>query len=181
MTVVTPTHVHAPTHLHALEPVARPAGEVREVLRTDGTTLVAGATSLALAAVTPLLLQGRFRRPAAPRSEIELPADGPAVVRVAWNRDPADHWPPATGFATRPTSRWWRSDEEETGWPSGTFDLVVEPREHGCRLAVLSSRPPGTDTSTNRIDRHLRDRIARDAVQEFVAALAALVEATSTR
>lgn len=166
----------AMSHLHATRPLARPASAVVTRLRANGPALVADATERALIAVTPQLRDGSFQRPAAPRIETEILTGGPATIRVTWNRNDADRWPPATRFATRPTSRWWRTDEEETGWPTATLDIVVEPRAAGSQLAVLSSRPPGTDQSTNRIDKQLRDRIARAAIDEFLDALATNLE-----
>jgi hypothetical protein len=169
-----------PSYVHATAPLRRPAARVHAVLRTDGPALVAEATERAVAAVGPLLQQGRFRRPAAPRVETHIPPSGPAAIRVTWNRNEDDRWPPSTPFAARPTSRWWHRDEEESGWPTVTIDLFVEPRDRGSRIAATSTRRPGTDTSTNRVDRHLRDRIARAALDEFVTALARTVEGTTT-
>lgn len=163
------------TYLQATRPVTRPALEVLATLHTDGPALAAEATRRAVAAVDPLLRQGRFACPAAPRVETEIPSSGPAAIRVTWNRNDTDRWPPSTPFATRPTSRWWRTDEEASGWPTATVDIIIEPREHGAQLAAISARPPGTDLSTNRIDRHLRDRIAREAIEQFLDTLAAIL------
>jgi hypothetical protein len=164
------------SHLHATRPVARHASDVVTELRRNCPALAADATEHALAAIEPLLRDGGFQRPATPRTETEVLTGGPATIRVTWNRNGTDRWPPSTRFATRPTSRWWRTDEEETGWPTATLDILVEPRATGSRIAVLSSRPPGTDQSTNRIDRRLRDRIARAAVEAFLDALATTLD-----
>ncbi len=163
------------TYPHATRQLHMTASDALASLRLDGPALAADATASARAALAPLLREGRFRRPAGPRLETEVVLSGLVALRVTWNRNDADRWPPSSTFATRPTSRWWRSDEEETGWPTATIDVVVEPRAQGCRLAALSTRPPGTDLSTNRIDRHLRDRIARTAIEGFLTALAAAV------
>lgn len=168
-----------PSFVHASRPVDRPAEEVDALLRTAGATLSAEATGRALATVGPLLRGGHFRRPVTPRVGTVSPVDGPAALHVSWNHDELDRWPPATPFATRPTSRWWSTVEEETGWPTLEFDLVVEPRARGSRVAVTSTRTPGTDQSTNRVDRQLRDRIARTAVAEFLGELVALITAGS--
>lgn len=165
----------AAAYLHATRPVRRSASDVRAALHAAGAALAADATTAAVASVGPQLRRGAFLRPGSPRVETEILRTGPAAIRVTWNRNEADRWPPAGPFATRPTSRWWRTDEEETGWPAVTLEIIVEPREQGAQLAAVSGRPPGTDTSTNRIDRHLRDRIARDAVEAFLGALAALL------
>lgn len=162
-----------PAHLQATRRVDRPASEIHAVLHAEGPALVTSATTSAVVSLRALLERGGFVDAAAPRVETSIPPAGPATIRVIWNRNGADRWPPVTPFAFRPTSRWWRTDEERTGWPTATIDIVVEPRGRGAQLAAVSTRPPGTDLSTNRIDRHLRDRIARTAVEEFLAALAA--------
>jgi hypothetical protein len=164
------------SYLQATRRLHRSASDVLATLQVDGPTLVAEATVRAVAEVEPLLVEGRFRRPAAPRVHTEHDPSGPAALRITWNRNDADRWPPSTSFAMRATSRWWRTDEEETGWPTVEIDLIVEPREQGSQLGAVSSRPPGTDVSTNRIDRHLRDRIARAALEEFLIALAVNVD-----
>jgi hypothetical protein len=164
-------------YLQATRSLARPAADVAATLRTRGPALVAAATERALASLQPLLRDGSFRRAAAPRVETAILDRGPATIRVTWNRNEADRWPPPPPFATGPTSSWWRTDEEETGWPTATLDVLVEPRRDGCQLATLSDRPPGTDQSTNRIDKQLRDRIARAAFERFLDELAASLEA----
>jgi hypothetical protein len=164
-------------HLHATHPVARRASAVVEALRSEGTTLAVTATDRALAA-TETLCDGRFQRSAAPRVDAAILDSGPAILRLTWNRNDADRWPPATPFAARPASRFWRTDEEETGWPTATVDVIVEPRAGGSQIAALSSRPPGADVSTNRIDKHVRDRLARAAMRAFLEALATDLEAT---
>jgi hypothetical protein len=165
--------------LQATRPLARRASDVSATLRDGGPALAADATERALAALQPLLRDGSFRRPAAPRVETEILDGGPATIRVTWNRNDADRWPPPPPFATGPTSAWWRTDEEETGWPTAVIDIVVEPRRDGCQLAALSDRPPGTDQSTNRVDRKLRDRIARAAFERFLDELATSFEVDS--
>jgi hypothetical protein len=164
-------------YLQATRPVARRTSDVSATLRTRGPALVAEATERALASLQPLLRDGSFRRAAEPRVETEILDGGPATIRVTWNRNDADRWPPPPPFATGPTSSWWRTDEEETGWPTAVVDVLVEPRRDGCQLAVLSDRPPGTDQSTNRIDKQLRDRIARSAFERFADELAISLEA----
>lgn len=65
-----------------------------------------------------------------------------------------------------------------------TLQVVVTPgagsspgarHAGGTRLAVLSTRTPGVDVTTNRIDRQRRDRLARAAVEQFLVALAGLL------
>ena len=164
-------------HVHATHPVARRASAVVEALRAEGTTMAVTATDRALAATETLRRDGRFQRSDAPRVGAAILDSGPAILRLTWNRNDADQWPPATPFASRPASRYWRTDEEETGWPTATIDVIVEPRAAGCQIAALSSRPPGADVSTNRIDKHVRDRLARAAMRAFLEALATDLEA----
>jgi hypothetical protein len=156
--------------------VSRRAADVDATLRADGPALAALATAQAIAAAAPLQREGRFRRPPSPRVETAVADRGPAAIRVTWDHDPPDAWPPRAGFATRPTSSWWRTGEEETGWPVADLDLVVEPSSSGARVTAVSSRPPGVDLSTNRVDRHLRDRLARAAIDRFLDALVLLLE-----
>jgi hypothetical protein len=161
------------TYPQATTTVPRPAHEVAAALRSGGPVMVAAATASAIDALRPSLTAGQFRRPAAPRVETAPLAAGPAVLRVVWGTE--DRWPPAGRFATHPTSRYWRTDEEETGWPTATIDLSVEPYGDGARLVATSDRSPGVDLSTNRVDRHVRDRLARDAIGRFLVALGGLV------
>jgi hypothetical protein len=165
------------TYLQATRPLVRPASLVAATLRADGPALATEATGRAVAEVQSLLRDGSFRRAAAPRVDTEILASGPATIRVAWNRDDAGRQPSPSPSASGPTSSWWRTEEEETGWPTATIEILVEPRRDGCQLAALSDRQPGTDLSTNRIDKHLRDRLARAAVERFLDALAADLEA----
>jgi hypothetical protein len=164
------------THLQASRAVSRSASEVDSTLRGRGPAIAEQATAQAVAELAPLLREGRFLRLPTPRVET-APADrGPAALRVTWDHEPPDRWPPRTGFATRPTSSWWRTGEEETGWPVATLDVVVEPAATGARLTVLSDRSPGVDLSTNRVDKQLRDRVARAAIDRFLEALVGLLE-----
>jgi hypothetical protein len=159
-------------HLQATRRVAHPASRVDALLRTDGARLVADATADAVV-TTSALHERRFRSPAAPVVTVHGGDVGPAALRVGWDADArstTSGWFPGT-------SRWWRAAEESTGWPTATFDLLVEPRRGGCQLAVLSDRPPGADLSTNRTDRHVRDQLAREAFERFLDALAARLEA----
>jgi hypothetical protein len=161
-------------HIGPARSVPAPATPVTGRLRGDADRLVRAATATAVARLQPLLTRGRFHRPAVPTVATRLP-DGDAIaLQVLWGRDDADQWPPCT--AGRPTSRWWRTGEEETGWPTATIDLVVTPAgDARAHLTALVDRAPGYDTSTNRVDKHLRDRIARTAIDELVEALVALL------
>lgn len=166
---MTPTPLR---HLQATRRIAQPASRVDDLLRTEGRRLVTDATAAAVEA-TSTLHERRFRRPVGPDLTVRSGDVTSAVLRVGWDADA----PPATTSGTFPgTARWWRAPEEATGWPTATFDLLVEPRAGGCQLAVLSDRPPGVDLSTNRIDRHLRDQLAREAFERFAEALGHLLE-----
>jgi hypothetical protein len=167
-----------PRHLGPSRPVPADTTSTAARLRADGGHLARAATAATVTRVGPLLDGGRFRRLAAPRIETHLPADDdPVALRVVWDRNHADHWPPATPFAGRPTSPWWRTDEEETGWPTASIDLLVTPHDDGALLTALVDRAPGYDRSTNRIDKHDRDRVAHAAIEGFVDTLASLLAA----
>jgi hypothetical protein len=169
-------------HLGPSRPVQARATSTAERLRADGGQLARTATAAAVTRVRPLLEGGRFRRPAAPRVETHLPPDAdPVALRVVWDRNDADRWPPATRFAGRPTSPWWRTDEEETGWPTASIDVLVTPHDDGALLTALVDRSPGYDRSTNRIDKHDRDRVAHAAIEGFVDTLASLLSADPDR
>lgn len=165
-------------HLHAVEHVDRPVDEVVDRLRRGAHTLADDATRAAFVATG----DARAGFPGTPpRVDTRHHDDGMAVISVSWNDD-AGHWPPPGRFpfATDPTSPWWHREEERTGWPSITLQIVVTPGSTGTRLAVLSTRAPGVDVSTNRIDRHRRDRLARTAVEQFLVALADLLAPAET-
>jgi hypothetical protein len=165
------------SYLQATRSVARSASEVHATLQTDGAVLAEAATAQAVTAVAPLLEAAGLRRPPAPLVATRVPDRGPAALRVTWDHDRPDRWPPATPFATRPTSRWWRTGEEETGWPVATLDVVVEPRAGGTQVTVVSDRTPGVDLSTNRVDKRARDQAARAAIERFLDALVTLLGA----
>jgi hypothetical protein len=170
---VAPVEPTGLRHLQATRPIASPASPVDAALRVDGERLVTLATAHAVTATTALQARGRFRRPPEPHVTVLVGATGSATLRASWD---AERRPTSAPDTFAGTSRWWRPEEEETGWPTATFDLLVEPRSNGCRIAVLSDRPVGADLSTNRGDRHVRDRLARDAFGCFLDALAALLD-----
>ena len=171
-------------HLHAVRHLDRPVDEVAGRLRWDVATLATAATASALDATADARVG--FESDAAPRVDVRVPDEGMAVASVSWNDD-AGRWPPAGRFpfATDPTSPWWHREEERTGWPTMTLQVVVTPHRRpgpgadpavaGTRLAVFSTRTPGVDVSTNRIDRYRRDRLARAAVEAFLDELADLL------
>jgi hypothetical protein len=170
-----PVEPTALRHLQATRRVASPASQVDAVLRTDGVRLVTEATARAVTATTGLRERGRFRRPAEPHVTVRVGDLASATLRASWDAERR-----ATSTSTSGTfpgtSRWWRAEEEATGWPTATFDLLVEPRPSGCQLAVLSDRPVGADLSTNRGDRHVRDHLAREAFGRLLEALAELLD-----
>ncbi|HSK23979.1 MAG TPA: hypothetical protein VK906_12420 [Egicoccus sp.] len=161
-------------HLHTVRHVDRPIDEVVTRLRQDIHALADAATASALDATSDV--RAGFALDVTPRVDARVHDDGMAVVSVTWNDD-SGRWPPAGPFpfAIDPTSPWWHREEEHTGWPTMTLQVVVTPTVRGSRLAVLSTRTPGVDVSTNRIDRHRRDRLARAAVEQFLDALAELL------
>jgi hypothetical protein len=173
MTTTTTTPLR---HVHGHRDVAGPAEQVAEQLRLHGDRLAAAATANAFETLAATIATGGFRRPVPPRVTTSRPDDALAPLRVLWNDRAIDRWPPRTAFAGRPTSPWWRSDEEETGWPSATIDVLVTSTDGGARLTALVDRTPGYDTSTNRIDKQVRDRLARAAIDGFLDGLAALLD-----
>ncbi|MFA9443729.1 hypothetical protein [Egicoccus sp. AB-alg6-2] len=168
--------MNQPLHLHGVEHLGRPIDEVVDRLRRDASTLVDAATRTALAATSEDRVG--FRMATEPGLDTRLEGDGMGLLRVSWNDD-TGRWPPAGRFpfAVEPTSRWWHREEEETGWPTMVLLIVATPTVAGTRLAVWSTREPGVDVTTNRIDRHRRDRLARRAVEQFLPALAGLLAA----
>jgi hypothetical protein len=172
-TPVAPVEPTGLRHLQATRRIASPASQVDAALRADGERLVTQATARAVTATTAHHERGRFRRPADPHVTVLVGAIGSATLRASWD---AERLPPSTPGTFSGTSRWWRPEEEATGWPTATFDLLVEPRSNGCQIAVLSDRPVGADLSTNRGDRHVRDRLARDAFGCFLDGLAELLD-----
>jgi hypothetical protein len=174
--IATPVAPERPTdllHLQATRRLASHASQVDAALRADGVRLVTEATARAVTATTGLRERGRFRRPADPHVTVRVEDLGPATLRASWD---AERRPTPTSGTFPGASRWWRPEEEATGWPTATFDLLVEPRPNGCQLAVLSDRPVGADLSTNRGDRHVRDRLARDAFGCFLEGLGGLLD-----
>lgn len=163
-------------HLHAVEHLDRPVGEVVACLRADADRLAATATTTAFERTADV--RAGFRDASAPRVDVRITDDGLATIEVTWNDD-AGRWPVPGRFpfALDPTSPWWHREEERTGWPTMTMQVVATPTATGTRLAVLSTRTPGVDVSTNRIDRHRRDRLARAAVAQFAVALRDLLVA----
>lgn len=165
-----------PMHLHAIASLDRPIDEVVARLRTDAAPLAVTATRTAFEQTADL--RTGFREAAAPRVDARTADDGMASVEVTWNDD-TGRWPPAGRFpfALDPTSPWWHREEERTGWPTMTLQVVASPTATGTRLAVFSTRTPGVDLTTNRFDRQRRDRLARAAVEQFLAALRDLLAA----
>lgn len=164
-------------HLHAVEHLDRPLHEVVGDLRRDVDALALAATRAAVDATEAD--RTTFGDTTEPRVAARAHDDGMAVVSVTWNDD-TGRWPVPGRFpfALDPTSPWWHREEERTGWPTITLQVVATPSRSGTRLAILSSRAPGIDMSNNRVDRHRRDRLARLAVQQFLTALSGLLTTT---
>lgn len=143
-----------PVHVHATVPVEASPDEVGRRLAADGPTIAARATATALEVVEPLAAVGRFRAPALPTVEGRPPSEGElGCLTVSWH-----------------------GDEEATGWPTMTAWLVPTAAPTGTRLALLSTRRPGYDLSTNRVDKLSRDRLGRTAMRSFLRAAAHIVE-----
>ena len=139
-----------PFHVHARVSVPGSAAEVLERLRTDPQPLAEQATSLAFERAAPILSEGSFRTPSGPRVAAEVGREEGLGVLVVQ----------------------WYVDEEASGWPPMTLEVMVTTDGAGTDLAVVSVREPGYDLSRNRIDRSARDRLARGAVSHFLDALA---------
>ena len=140
---------HTAVHLHTTRFLPQAVEDVLGQLETDPQGLAERATSAALDAATPILVAGRFRSPAAPD------------VRARTGRAPE-----LAALVVR-----WEADEEASGWPPMTLDLVVTPTAEGTRLTVLSEREPGYDLSRNRLDKAERDQTVSVAVSSFLDAI----------
>ena len=157
-----------PTFLHDTVTVPAPAEDVVRRLLDDPYGRAVRATDTALDQVAPILAAGRFRDPARPTVAVRPATDDElGAVIVQWD----DVEQP------RPHLR----REDATGWPTMTLTLVATPVDAGTRLAVLSPREPGYDLSVNRVDKHVRDQLARAAVHAFLAATAAELQPATTR
>ncbi|MEX2549885.1 MAG: hypothetical protein WD638_06650 [Nitriliruptoraceae bacterium] len=142
-------HDRTPLFVHHQEATACDPDELRRALTRDAAGLADRATAAVLAHASEVLRVGRFRSVAAPVVEARAATPGElGVIRIGW-----------------------RADEEATGWPEMELLVVVAARAVGTDLCVLSSREPGYDLSRNRIDRHQRDQLLRQAGAGVATAL----------
>ncbi len=130
-----------PLFLHHQVATAADPDQLRRVLTGDAARVAHRATTAALVRAGETLRAGRFRKVAEPLVEGRKAMPGElGVIRIGW-----------------------RSDEEATGWPEMELALIVTAGADGAHLGVMSSREPGYDMSLNRIDRHQRDQLLRQA------------------
>ncbi len=139
----------APLFLHHQVATAADPDGLRAALTRDVADLADRATTGAVVRASETLRAGRFRKAAAPLVEGRRATPGElGVIRIGW-----------------------RSEEEASGWPDMELALIVTAGADGAHLGVLSSREPGYDMSLNRIDRHQRDQLLRQAGAAVVAAV----------
>jgi hypothetical protein len=147
--------VSPPLYLFPPIPVDQPADEVHRRLTADPQAVVTAATAVALHRSAPLLRRWGL-----------TPTSLPSTTSVA-----------ASERELGCVTIGWRGDEDATGWPATSAQLLVTPTgPRTCALTLATTRGPAVGLAAARLD-HLHGRRAVHlAVSSFLRAVVEQVD-----